>query len=411
MHSTQLTGDRFPGGKPAGSRSSNRNDTQSRITDAMVKDINCERGEVSGFITSQKSAVVIPFRSRRKTRDSLPIVDIDGLYDRNPSVRRSTAGQIGEIAMDSGFLYLRNHSVSPSLLEATYEQARYFFNQDKARKDRYFIGNTTKHRGYVPITEKGEYADEVGPRRYEAFDMGLDLDPRDPDSLSANPLLGPNVWPDQPGFKYVLNRYMSEMSRVSHMMFRAFEIALDLRRGFFSENMKKPISQLRLIHYLENKCNAGESNINMGAHTDYECFTILHSSSPCLQIFDPTSKWIDAPPVDNTFYFNIGDMLEAWSGGLLVATPHRVANNGKERFSLPYFAATDYHTAVYPLDCRKYRDRQKVYSPVIAGEHLLSQLLRDFPYLRKRYEAGLLPSSVQPRENPFERRIAQPQAM
>jgi hypothetical protein len=94
--------------------------------------------------------------------------------------------------------------------------------------------------------------------------------------------------------------------------------------------------------------------------------------------------------MDNTFYFNIGDMLEAWSGGLFVATPHRVVNSGDERFSIPYFAATDFNATVSPVESPRYSHRQNHYEPIIAGEHLVSQLLRDFPYLRRRYESGLI---------------------
>ncbi len=349
---------------------------------------------------------VLPFPSRQSTRDSLPIVDIDKVNDRNPRIQRSAAHRIGEIAMNTGFLYIRNHGVSDSLIDAVYEQSRCFFARNLAEKNQFYIGNARNHRGYVPVTEKGDYADEQGPRRYEAFDLGLDLPSDDPDFVRGNPLLGPNVWPDQPGFKYILSRYLKHMNRISLTMCRAFELVLDLPEGFFASNMQKPVSQLRLLHYLKSECKPANQEIGMGAHTDYECFTILHSKTANLQILDKNSKWIDAPPINDTFYFNIGDMLEAWSGGLLVATAHRVVDRGDERFSLPYFAATNYETVISPVNCKKYREKQKHYQPVVAGEHLVSQLLRDFPYLRKRFEQGLLNlADIRPGPNPFEKRI------
>ena len=355
-----------------------------------------------------RQAVVLPFPARRRVPDSLPIVDLDGLDDPNPAVQRSAAGRIGEIAMENGFLYIRSHGVSSQLIEAVYEQARCFFAQDAGFKGRYYIGHSPNHRGYVPVTEKGDYADEQGPRRYEAFDMGVDLPADDPDFLAGNPLLGPNVWPDQPGFRYILGRYFREVQRIGMTMCRAFEMALELPKGYFRQQMTKPISQLRLLHYLANERPESAMDVNMGAHTDYECFTILHSRSPALQILDLNSNWVDAPPIDNTFYFNIGDMLEAWSGGLLVATAHRVANRGDERFSMPYFQATNFDSVVSPVHCAKFADKQADYPPVVAGAHLLSQLLRDFPYMRRRYEAGLLRvPRLQPGPNPFESRISQ----
>jgi len=308
--------------------------------------------------------------------------------------------------MTNGFLYIENHGVSNRLINAVYEQAHSFFDCDLKTKSQYYIGRSPNHRGYVPTTEKGDYADELGPRRYEAFDMGVDHSAHDPDYLNGNPLMGPNVWPKLPGFQYILGNYLNEMNRITSVMCDAFEQILGLDSGFFAKHMDRPISQLRLLHYLENKAVEADSSVNMGAHTDYECFTILHSQIPGLQILDLDSNWIDAPPIENTFFFNIGDMLEAWSGGLFVATPHRVLNSGEERFSLPYFAATNFNTVVSPVHSPKYTDKQKDYAPIVAGEHLLNNMLRDFPYLRRKYKAGLLNmGDIRPGDNPFENRM------
>ena len=345
------------------------------------------------------------FRRRRSNHDSLPIVDIDKLNDRNPSVRRRTAERIGEIAMSNGFLYIRNHGVSVELIDAVYEQSKAFFENSLAKKNRYYIGNSRNHRGYVPTTEKGNYADENGPRRYEAFDLGLDI-PYQNKTAAGVPLIGPNVWPEQAGFKKTVLQYIKEMRRVTLTMCQAFEMVLELPAGFFRQHMQNPMSQLRLLHYLDNTNAAGgNKGVNMGAHTDYEFFTLLHSRSAGLEIYDLNSKWIAAPPIDNTFYFNIGDMLEAWSGGLFVATPHRVVNN-EERYSMPYFAATDYGTVVKPVHNKKYRAMQKAYSSVVAGDHLVSQLLRDFPYLKDRHDKGVLTlNNIYQQRNPFESRL------
>ena len=47
---------------------------------------------------------------------------------------------------------------------------------------------------------------------------------------------------------------------------------------------------------------------------------------------------------------NIGDLLELWSGGYFVSTPHKVVNkSGAERYSFPYFAVPRFDTVVAPL--------------------------------------------------------------
>ena len=347
----------------------------------------------------------------RTKQGPLPIVDISRLDHRNPRIQRIAAKEIGEIAEKNGFLYLSNHGVPKIQIDDVYEVSKRFFHQSLEKKNRYYIGKSSNHRGYVPVSEKGDYADEIGPRRYEAFDMGLDLPKNDIDFISGHPLLGPNVWPDIDGFKTCLSRYYSQMQRIGKCMCRAFEMALNVPTGYFTKHINRPVSQLRLIHYFQstNRMPSGKDT-NMGAHTDYECFTILHSYTPGLQILDLNNKWIDAPPVADTFYFNIGDMLEAWSNGRLVATPHRVLNSGEERYSIPYFFATDYDTVIEPLATQSNASSNKEvltkkYTPMIAGRHLLNQLLRDFPYLKRRYEQKLSSLSCSGLQNPFESRI------
>ena len=47
---------------------------------------------------------------------------------------------------------------------------------------------------------------------------------------------------------------------------------------------------------------------------------------------------------------NIGDLMELWSGGYFVSTPHKVVNlSGAERYSFPYFAVPRFDTVVEPL--------------------------------------------------------------
>ena len=59
---------------------------------------------------------------------------------------------------------------------------------------------------------------------------------------------------------------------------------------------------------------------------------------------------MDVPVDPAALVVNIGDMLEAWSNGLLRSTPHRVLNLSPERFSLPYFVAANYNTIIRPFD-------------------------------------------------------------
>jgi len=345
-------------------------------------------------------------RSNHKYRGNfteLPVIDISGLYSHDPAQRKAVADRLGRAAHTVGFLYIKGHHVEERLLNRALAASKQFFNRPSEFKSRYYIGDSPNHRGYVPVTEKGDYADEE-KRRYEAFDLSLDLPAHDPDYLAGNPLLGPNVWPDVSGFQSAISEYCNAMLSLAYLLTAAFEEYMDVEEGYFRSRMMKPTSQLRLIHYLENN-EAVEDGQNMGAHTDYECFTILRQFSPGLQVLNPAGEWIDVEPIPGTFVINIGDMLETWSGGYLRSTLHRVVNNGRERYSMPFFMAADYDAVVEPIP--GYESDEPRHKPLVAGQHLLRMLLRDFPYLKRMYLENKLNLDLDVRDssNPFEDRV------
>jgi len=333
---------------------------------------------------------------------SLPVVDIAPLLGSDPRAKRRAAHALGRAAEEHGFLYVEGHGISRRMIDGVYGQAASWFRRPLDEKLDYYIGRSANHRGYVPQFEQGDYPDE-GARHYEAFDLALDLPADDPHARQGHCLLGPNVWPDQAGFRAVVGGYYAAAARVGRAMCEGFELYLGLPEGTFAGAMKKPTSQLRLLHYVENGGASAPADVNMGAHTDYECFTLLHQGGPGLQVLDCAGRWIDAPPQEGTFTVNIGDMLEAWSNGRLKATLHRVVNDGRERFSLPFFVAADFDAVVAPHPRLVPAGQRPRYGPIVAGHHLLGQLLRDFPYLRERHARGLLPLPfAAPDRNPFE---------
>jgi len=268
------------------------------------------------------------------------------------------------------------------------------------------IGNSTNHRGYVPFTEKGDYTDEVN-RSYEAFDLGLDLPHDDLDYLAGNRVLGPNVWPAVPGFRRTVAEYYAQISALGRLVCTALEVHLGLPVGAMTDHMSKPVSQLRLLHYVRRAPGVAHTSVNMGAHTDYECLTLLHTRNEGLQVMSKKDEWIDVPVDPDVFVVNIGDMLEAWSNGAFRSTPHRVLNLKPERFSIPYFVAANHGTLITPFAQLVRPGEAPKYEPFFAGEHLERMLVRDFPYLRKKAVVGRASGHVPTVQNPFEARLKQ----
>ena len=315
----------------------------------------------------------------------IPVVDIGALFGGTATAMAATARALGAAARSYGFLYVTGHRVPAALFERLLAAAQGFFAQPLAEKMRVYIGNSRNHRGYVPEGEEEFTAGSKDAK--EAYDCARDLPQDDPDYLAGNPLLGPNQWPEFPGFKRAVNDYYEATFNLGRVLLRGFALALDEPPDRFDAVLTKPPSQLRLIHYPWDPL--AEDKPGIGAHTDYEMFTLLRTTAPGLEVMNESGVWVDAPPIPGAYVVNIGDMLELWTHGDFVATSHRVRKVPEERYSFPLFFAVDYHTRIAPM-ARLVAAGQAAHPGVIAGEHLYAQTARTFRYLRARLARGEL---------------------
>jgi isopenicillin N synthase-like dioxygenase len=316
---------------------------------------------------------------------SIPIVDIAGLRSPGRAERERAAADIGKAAREVGFLYISGTGIDTALFDRLLAATKEFFALPVEEKMRSYIGLSTCHRGYVPVGEEGV---ETGmPDLKEAFDTALDLPADDPDHLAGNPMLGPNVWPEVDGFAEAVTAYYQAVLDLGHQLLWAFAVALGEDPDTFTQHATKTPSQLRLVHYPYNP--DAEDVLGIGAHTDYECFTLLKPTAPGLEVLNGAGEWVDVPPVPDTFVVNIGDLLELWTNGAYVATSHRVRKVKEERYSFPLFFNVDYHTEVKPLP--QFVAGDGASRPALrAGEHLFAQTAQTFAYLRSRLERGEL---------------------
>jgi isopenicillin N synthase-like dioxygenase len=318
---------------------------------------------------------------------SLSVVDVSALRDEPldaPSARvEETVAALRRAASDVGFLYVTGHGVPAARIEALESVARDFFALPSAAKLGYYIGRSKNHRGYVPPGEEVFYSQTKDTK--EAFDLSRDLP--DLDYGPAGRLLGPNVWPREVAeFRAVVTAYYDEVFALGRALLRGFALALDLPASYFDGYLQKPPSQLRLIHY--QPAEPGTASMGIGAHTDYECLTILHATAPGLEVINGAGQWVKAPPIPGAFVVNIGDLLEVWSNGVFVSTSHRVLPVAAPRYSFPLFFTVDYETRVEPLPHLSTEGTR--YSPLVSGEHLLAQTMQSFRYLIELRERGVI---------------------
>ncbi len=315
----------------------------------------------------------------------LPIVDISALVNARHDGTQRVADELGRAAREVGFCYITGHGIPEAVFGDLLDATKRFFALPREEKMKVYIGLSRNHRGYVP---EGEEVFAAGSKdRKEAFDLSLDLPPDDPDYTGGNPLLGPNQWPALDRFKNPVMRYYHSVFSVGRTLMRGFALALGEAPDFFDAYLNKPPSQLRLIHYPFNP-QAGDA-MGIGAHTDYECLTLLRSTAQGLEVLNSAGQWIDAPPVPGAFVINIGDMLEIWTNGEFVATSHRVRPVKEERYSFPLFFAVDYNTEVVPLE-RFVTPERPPREGLVAGEHLFAQTAQSFNYQKERLAKGEL---------------------
>ena len=324
----------------------------------------------------------------------IPVLDVSGLLDESGPGYRAAVDALGDAARHVGFAQIIGHGVDSALFETLLERTKAFFALPDAEKQRVHIANSSNHRGYVPPGEEIFSAGTADAK--EAFDLSIDLPADDPRYLAGHPLLGPNQWPGLHGFKEAVTAWYDAVFALSRILLRAFAVALDEPADRFDRYVTAPPSQLRLIHYPYDPAAADRPGI--GAHTDYECFTLLRPTAPGLEVLNAAGTWVDVPLIDGAFVLNIGDLLEIWTNGEFVATSHRVRKVAEERYSFPLFVNVDADTVVAPLDAFIGGNATSVRPTVVAGDHLFAQTAQSFRYLQDRVRRGevTMPEGAQP---------------
>ena len=120
--------------------------------------------------------------------------------------------------------------------------------QPLAKKQALAIETVGGNRGYSGLMHEA-----LDPKRgadmKEAFNIGLDLAPDDPELLAGVPFRSLNAWPDLPDFKRVLLGYFDDCVALGQHIHRAFALDLGLHPGFFEDKLDRSMATLRLLHY------------------------------------------------------------------------------------------------------------------------------------------------------------------
>ncbi|KAF8993502.1 2OG-Fe(II) oxygenase [Cyathus striatus] len=302
----------------------------------------------------------------------IPIIDLVNISNRDSEVRKNLVNEVRNACMMVGFFYA----------------AKEFFALPLDSKMKIENRKSPNFKGYSPLLS-GKIDPESAGDLSEGFQLGWE----ELESMSVSRptedgvMAGANVWPSSeeiPGFREKTLKYYHAAVDLGRQMFPLFALALNLPEDFFYNKTQHSAALMKFLHYPPQTGSVDERIIGLGAHTDWECFTILWQEPDiqALQVLNTDKQWINAPPIPGTLVINLGDQLARWTNDIFKSTFHRAVNRsvGVERYSIPLFFGSDYNVKLEPISGCVSPERPLKYEVITAGEYLQSRLTATFNY-------------------------------
>jgi isopenicillin N synthase-like dioxygenase len=324
--------------------------------------------------------------------ESLPIIDI---------ASRDLA-RIGEAldraSCEFGFFYVTGHGIDLALSARMMTLAREFFDSPlECRMAIAMAHGGRAWRGYFPVD--GELTSGRSDRK-EGIYFGTELGPDDPRVQAGLPMHGSNLYPAQPGFRDILLAYIDEVTGVGQLLLSGIAVGLGLPQDYFLERYTRdPTVLFRIFNYPPSTAGADENELGVGEHTDYGLLTLLQQDEVGgLQVWHH-DRWLQAPPVPDSFVCNVGDMLERLTAGRYVSALHRVRNvSTQDRISMPLFLDPSFDSVLEPIKIlapdptatgrrrygRRWDGTDLASVSGTYGDYLLNKVSKVFPELRAK---------------------------
>lgn len=280
----------------------------------------------------------------------LPLVDITALVTKNVETFEfnRSAKALYEALSEVGFAIIIGHQVASETIAAMRKAVATVFDtpREVLMQDMVVKGN---YRGFVPLGYFTPNSGKGNADQYEAWKLHNETDADAPICLASS-LYGPNKWPRTSyDFKTPVMKYWGELTRVSDYLIVALCKTMGVSEKFILECMRNPLTNMTLLNYPPTPPLS--DTWGQHPHKDFNLLTLLaHDPVGGLEVRTRDGEWINAEcPLDGMI-LNVGDMLELWSGGRLISTPHRVINRtGKARQSFPFFSKPRWDVVVEPL--------------------------------------------------------------
>ena len=302
----------------------------------------------------------------------IPVIDLEPFTSGDPAEQQRVADEVATACAEIGFLVVRGHDVSTSVIDDLHEAAGAFFRLPLETKREVRSPVNNLYQGYAhPGTNPGDHTSErqsYNVFRYdtiaEAVEHGY---PADLDGLFFEAL-----WPTEPvGFRDAVRSYYSEMERLTGRLLEVLERGLGLTDGQLTAMLDHHLST-QAVNYYSDDIESGHepSPYRFKAHHDGSLLTVLYQDDGpgSLQLHRRGAGWIDVAPIEGTFIVNTGEILTRLTNGRYPATPHRVLAPSLDlpkvpRISAPFFFKPGLDAAVAPIDELLAADESPAFEP------------------------------------------------
>jgi isopenicillin N synthase-like dioxygenase len=293
----------------------------------------------------------------------------------------------------SGFVYLRNHDISPATLHEVFAQSVKFFKRPQYQKDSLSWTTPESNRGYVRMgrekVTQSQDPEEVSKLRASIPDLKESME------IGKEGVLGmPNQWPDKMDvegqiFTETMKSFFSSCSRLHINVMRAIALGMGIDEQFFDSHTDGEDNTLRLLHYPPAPQSIFRDNpdqVRAGEHSDYGSITLLFQDDVGgLEIRSPRGTFVHVTPIEGTIVVNAGDLLSRWSNDQIRSTRHRVVQppfkelDGSDiypsRYSIAYFCNPNSESWIEALPGTWENSPEgKKYPGVHSGEYLVKRL-------------------------------------
>ncbi|MFT5791427.1 MAG: isopenicillin N synthase-like dioxygenase [Candidatus Azotimanducaceae bacterium] len=308
--------------------------------------------------------------------EKIPSVDLSDFLSDNADRKQQFVNEIGKAYEEIGFVALKGHFLSDSLIKNLYSEIKNFFELPEDVKSGYEIEGIGGQRGYTSFGKEHAKGKKEGDLK-EFWHFGqyvsedANLSEVYPDNVSVKELSE---------FNEVGKTTYQMLEKTAKYVLRALAIHLNLEETYFDNYIRNGNSILRPIHY-PPIITAPKNAERAAAHGDINLITLLMGAQgKGLQVQNHTGDWIDAIAEPNELMINVGDMLSRHTNNKLKSTIHRVVNPPKElwgtsRYSIPFFMHPISEMKLDVLDSCIDENNPKQFDDITAGDYLHERLI------------------------------------